>query len=59
MSVVSFVPDPDRLSALAGMLADGTLTVEVGAVFTLEEAGDAHRLLEEGHAKGKVVLRVA
>lgn len=59
VSVVSFVPDPDRLTALAGMLADGTLTVEVGAVFRLEEAADAHRLLEDGHAKGKVVLRVS
>ncbi len=59
VSVVGFVPDPDRLTALAGMLADGTLSVEVGAVFTLEEAADAHRLLEDGHAKGKVVLHVA
>ena len=37
-------------------LAHINLTIEVGEVFWLDEVADAHRLLEAGHARGKVVL---
>jgi NADPH2:quinone reductase len=34
----------------------GRLAVEVGETLPLSAAGDAHRIVEEGHARGKIVL---
>ncbi|WP_116116100.1 NADP-dependent oxidoreductase [Austwickia chelonae] len=58
VSVPLIAPDPSRLAALAERVADGRLTVEVGQVLPLSEAAHAHRLVEGGHARGKVVLEV-
>jgi NADPH:quinone reductase-like Zn-dependent oxidoreductase len=47
--------------ALAEVLrlhAAGTLQFPVRAVFPLTEAADAHRLSEQGHGRGKIVLTV-
>ncbi|MEW6764505.1 MAG: zinc-dependent alcohol dehydrogenase family protein [Pseudomonadota bacterium] len=41
-----------------GMLADGRLRVQVGGVFPLEEAAEAHRRLASGHTQGKLVLAI-
>jgi NADPH:quinone reductase-like Zn-dependent oxidoreductase len=41
---------------LARLAGEGRLRVEVAATFPLERAADAHRLVGEGHAAGKVVL---
>lgn len=49
-------PDRETLEMLAGLLAAGTVTVEVGAVLPLEQLAQAHGILEEGHAHGKVVI---
>jgi NADPH:quinone reductase-like Zn-dependent oxidoreductase len=38
------------------LAAAGQLKVSVDKVFPLEEAADAHRYLQAGHARGKVVL---
>jgi len=40
------------------MVADGRVRPIVGAELPIEEAADAHRLLESGDAHGKVLLRV-
>jgi NADPH:quinone reductase-like Zn-dependent oxidoreductase len=37
---------------------DGRLRVPVGRTFPLDQAADAHRLVEEGHGRGKVVLEI-
>lgn len=58
VSVPSIQPDRDRLERLAGMIADGDLEVVVSEVLPLERVADAHRMVESGHAVGKVVLRV-
>ncbi len=34
------------------------MKVYVDRVFDLEDAADAHRVLEEGHTRGKLVLRI-
>jgi NADPH:quinone reductase-like Zn-dependent oxidoreductase len=39
-------------------LGDGTIRPVIAEVFPLERVADAHRLLESGHAGGKVVLRL-
>jgi NADPH:quinone reductase-like Zn-dependent oxidoreductase len=41
---------------LLELAADGKLEVTVDKVFPLDEAADAHRYLQTGHARGKVVL---
>ena len=51
-------PDSAQLAALVAMLEDGTLRVEVQQVLPLEDAAEAHRVLEDGHVRGKLVLEV-
>jgi NADPH2:quinone reductase len=41
---------------LSEMLAEGTLEVQVGHTFDLEDAADAHEFIEDRKSKGKVVL---
>ncbi len=51
-------PDPVGLAGLSHLVESGQLQVKVDRVFDLEEAPDAHRLVEAGHSGGKIVLRV-
>ena len=51
-------PDPVGLAGLCDLIERGKLEVEVGAVFDLERAGEAHRHAEASHGAGKIVLRV-
>lgn len=46
----------DARAELLALAADGKLTVTIDKVFGLEEAPEAHRYLQTGHARGKVVL---
>lgn len=43
------------MTALAG-LADGSFQVEIGAVYPLTEAAEAHRVGEAGEVRGKIIL---
>lgn len=52
-------PDPVGLAGLTALVESGHLQIQVGHVFELEQAADAHRLAEESHGGGKIVLRVA
>jgi NADPH:quinone reductase-like Zn-dependent oxidoreductase len=47
------------LEAVAQMVQDGTLEPHVTEVFPLDKADEALRLVEDGHATGKVVLEIA
>lgn len=58
VGIPSAQPRRGRLEELAGLLSDGRLEVEVGQVFPLAQVASAHRLLEAGHAPGKVVLEI-
>ena len=49
-------PDHAGLDALAGLAADGKLRVEIEDSLPFEQAAEAHRRLEEGHTRGKLVL---
>lgn len=51
-------PDAEQLSLLAGLAADGTLRIERAADYPLERAAEAYRELEEGHARGKIIVTV-
>jgi NADPH:quinone reductase-like Zn-dependent oxidoreductase len=49
------IRDASRAQIIA-LAADGKLEVTVDKVFPLDEAPEAHRYLQTGHARGKVVL---
>lgn len=51
-------PDHDGLAELAGLVADGRLTVSLAGTYPLEQAVDAYRELEGGHVRGKLVVRL-
>ncbi|HXR55537.1 MAG TPA: zinc-binding dehydrogenase [Casimicrobiaceae bacterium] len=65
MTAPSFLGDADArvaqariLENAAALFDDGTLKVAVTDVLPLARASDAHRLVEEGHTLGKVVLEI-
>jgi NADPH:quinone reductase-like Zn-dependent oxidoreductase len=47
-----------RLSELAGLYVEGRVRIHVRSRYPLERAADAHREIEVGHGRGKVVLMV-
>lgn len=49
-------PDGRALESIAQLIEHGDLRVEVQESFPLERIADAHRTLEEGHVRGKLVL---
>lgn len=49
-------PSAADLADLVALVASGAVTVPVATVLPFEEAAEAHRLVESGHAGGKVVL---
>ena len=51
-------PDAAMLAGLSELVDAGTLRVEVSRTLPLEEAAQAHELIESGHGRGKVVLTV-
>ena len=52
-------PDGPALARIAALIEDGAVTVEVAEVLPLAEVATAHREGEQGHTRGKMVLRVA
>ena len=55
----SVSPDARTLGVITRLIDDGSLRVHVDREFPLADGAEAHRLLEEGHVRGKLVLRVA
>ncbi|MGA7149436.1 MAG: NADP-dependent oxidoreductase [Microbacterium sp.] len=53
------IPDGGALSTIARLLDSGAVQVYIERVFDLADAADAHRAIEEGHTRGKIVLRVS
>ncbi|WP_406438090.1 NADP-dependent oxidoreductase [Streptomyces sp. NBC_01613] len=56
---VARVRTPERLAAVADLVVSGDLDPHVTQTFPLEQAGEALRTVEEGHARGKIVIEVA
>jgi NADPH:quinone reductase and related Zn-dependent oxidoreductases len=52
-------PDARTLETIAALLESGELRVHVDQTFGLADAAAANRALEEGHTRGKIVLRIA
>ena len=58
--VTAFIADLNRkdLAALGKLLEDGRVTPVIDRRYELTEVRDALRYLEEGHAKGKIVVAI-
>lgn len=52
-------PDGGVLATVGRLLDSGAVQVYIDRVFDLADAADAHRQLEGGHTRGKLVLRVS
>jgi NADPH:quinone reductase-like Zn-dependent oxidoreductase len=54
------IVEPDRLAltAIADLVEQGRVRVEIDSVFPLKDAAEAHRRSETNRAVGKIVLRV-
>ena len=52
-------PDGATLAVIARLLDSGDLRVHIDRVFDLEDVVAAHRMLELGHTRGKIVLRIS
>ncbi len=51
-------PSATQLSTLAAWAEDGRLRVTIGATYPLAKAAEAHRALQDGHSRGKIVLEI-
>jgi NADPH:quinone reductase-like Zn-dependent oxidoreductase len=48
-----------QLETIAGLISTGRVRVTIGKTYPLARARQAHALVENGHVRGKVMLRVA
>ncbi|MEU8401290.1 NADP-dependent oxidoreductase [Nonomuraea sp. NPDC048892] len=55
-SGIAVGPDPVGLRRLVELVEQGRLRVHVQETFPFERVADAHRLLDAGHLRGKLVL---
>jgi NADPH:quinone reductase-like Zn-dependent oxidoreductase len=53
------VPDGSTLAIISRLLESSDVKVFVDQVFDLQNASDAHRAIEDGHTRGKLVLKVS
>jgi NADPH:quinone reductase len=56
---VSALPGREHLERLAGLLADGTLTVPIQASYPLAQADQALKALTSQHTQGKLAITLA
>lgn len=55
----SVAPDGDTLGTVSRLLESGDVKVFVDGVYDLARVADAHTALEDGHTRGKLVVKVA
>jgi NADPH:quinone reductase-like Zn-dependent oxidoreductase len=53
------IPDGGTLATVGRLLDSGAVQVYIDRVFDLKDAAAAHTELEQGHTRGKIVLRVS
>jgi NADPH:quinone reductase-like Zn-dependent oxidoreductase len=53
------IPDGGALATVGRLLDSGAVQVYIDRVFDLKDAASAHTELEQGHTRGKIVLRVS
>jgi len=58
MKAYDAIPGVREFQRFERAIEEASLQIPIAAIFKLEDAADAHRMLEKGHVLGKVVLRV-
>ncbi|WP_427887107.1 zinc-binding dehydrogenase [Kribbella sp. GL6] len=49
----------DAFQRYVDLVAAGTLPIRIDRVFTMDEIGEAHRIMQDGAAVGKLVVRIS
>jgi NADPH:quinone reductase-like Zn-dependent oxidoreductase len=49
---------PDQLEQIAGLIDEGIIQPVISMVLNLDEARKAQQISEEGHVRGKIVIKV-
>lgn len=52
-------PDAATLAVITRLIDSGDLRVNIDRVFDLADLAEAHRVLEAGHTRGKIVIKVS
>lgn len=55
---VIVAPNAVQLSEIGKLLSEGKLQTHIAATFPLSDAAKAHRLVQSGHTRGKIVLQL-
>ena len=50
--------DPDDVATVAALIADGKVTPAIDRRYSLDEVVEALRCVNDGHAKGKVLIGI-
>jgi NADPH:quinone reductase-like Zn-dependent oxidoreductase len=58
-STYKVAPDATTLAVISRLIDSGDVHVHVDEVYPLADAAEAHRALERGHTRGKIVLQVS
>jgi NADPH:quinone reductase-like Zn-dependent oxidoreductase len=58
MAAFTVKPNGEDLRFIANLIAAGEVTPVIDRTYSLAEVPDAIRYLEQGHARGKVVIKV-
>lgn len=56
--VSRYLEDHEQLDRLRQQVEDGQVTLRVARTFPMEQAGEAHRLLEAGGVRGRLVIEL-
>jgi NADPH:quinone reductase-like Zn-dependent oxidoreductase len=56
-AMAAVMPHGERLAEIARLIDAGELEVMIDREFPLDQAAQAHRRIEQGHARGKIILR--
>jgi NADPH:quinone reductase-like Zn-dependent oxidoreductase len=54
--LVFVAPDAEQLDQIRNIIEDGSVTPHLRETLPVQEAAEAHRIVEQGHGRGKVVL---
>jgi NADPH:quinone reductase-like Zn-dependent oxidoreductase len=55
---VFVAPNSDQLDRIRELIEAGEFKANVSATVDLEDVADAHRMMESGHTRGKIVLKI-
>ncbi|MCE0494215.1 NADP-dependent oxidoreductase [Vibrio salinus] len=51
-------PDPEQMDTMLYMISVGLLKVEIQKIYPYTEVADAHKQMESGHTRGKILLNM-